>query len=90
MPSTEERVASLEAQYGFMQQQLAKIIKGQERIKEKLGLSGTTNGKQDVNIATIDTRLQSVEKNQALFIKELIAVIAAAAIAIIKSFFFGG
>ena len=90
MLSIEERVASLEAKYEYSCERLNDIADSQKRIEEKLGISGTTNGKQDVTIATIDTRLQAVERHQQLLVKELMALVIAVGAAFIKSFFFGG
>jgi len=89
MPSVEERVASLEASQKYITNELISINKKLDNIGAKIEQRNTENGTQNVSIATINTRLEEVERKQKTFMTVICGIITSIIAGFVKIFFFG-
>lgn len=79
MATIEERVARLEEQFANINNNYKDIKASLNKINGKLDTRYDQNGKQDVSLGQLETRLTVIERAQANFVKGLWGLLIAVA-----------
>jgi chromosome segregation ATPase len=79
MATIEERVARLEEQFTNINNNFKDIKDSLNKINGKIDIRYAQNGKQDVSLGQLETRISIIERAQSNFVKGLWALLVAVA-----------